>query len=88
VLVSCTSVAINSRGVVKLVLTSGGVTNESIRDALVDLLRKPIAESARCVSHGAVGPPDARLWLGTKLGRRRASVPQDDQPGLGVAGGS
>jgi dipeptidase E len=30
---------------VKLLLTSGGVTNESIRDALVDLLGKPIAES-------------------------------------------
>ena len=29
----------------KLLLTSGGVTNASIRDALVDLLGKPIAES-------------------------------------------
>ncbi|HEY2353563.1 MAG TPA: Type 1 glutamine amidotransferase-like domain-containing protein [Gaiellaceae bacterium] len=34
----------------KLLLTSGGVTNASIRDALVDLLGKPIAESsALCV---------------------------------------
>jgi dipeptidase E len=30
---------------VKLLLTSGGVTNASIRDALVDLLGKPIAEA-------------------------------------------
>lgn len=30
----------------KLLLTSGGITNPSIRDALVDLLGKPIAESA------------------------------------------
>ena len=29
----------------KLLLTSGGITNESIRSALVDLLGKPIAES-------------------------------------------
>ncbi|GAB3938647.1 hypothetical protein GCM10029976_053450 [Kribbella albertanoniae] len=29
----------------KLLLTSGGITNESIRDALIDLLGKPIAES-------------------------------------------
>jgi dipeptidase E len=35
---------------VKLLLTSGGVTNPSIRDALVDLLGKPIADStALCV---------------------------------------
>jgi len=34
----------------KLLLTSGGVTNTSIRDALVDLLGKPIEESnALCI---------------------------------------
>ena len=34
----------------KLLLTSGGITNASIRDALVDLLGKPVAEStALCV---------------------------------------
>jgi dipeptidase E len=32
-------------GIVKLLLTSGGVTNESIRAALVELLGKPIAEA-------------------------------------------
>jgi len=31
---------------VRLLLTSGGVTNPSIRDALVDLLDKPIADSS------------------------------------------
>jgi dipeptidase E len=30
---------------VKLLLTSGGITNPSIHDTLVDLLSKPIAES-------------------------------------------
>ena len=29
----------------KLLLTSGGITNESIREALVGMLGKPIAES-------------------------------------------
>ncbi len=34
----------------KLLLTSGGISNNSIRDALVDLLGKPIAESsALCI---------------------------------------
>jgi dipeptidase E len=48
--------------VVKLLLTSGGVTNPSIRDALVGLLGKPIADStALCIptaqyGHPSVGP--------------------------------
>ena len=42
----------------KLLLTSGGVTNTSIRDALVDLLGKPIAESsALCIPTAAYGHP-------------------------------
>ena len=46
----------------KLLLTSGGVTNQAIENALVDLLGKPIAESsALCIptamyAHPAVGP--------------------------------
>lgn len=46
----------------KLLLTSGGVKNQSIEDALVELLGKPIAESsALCIptamyAHPAVGP--------------------------------
>lgn len=51
----------------KLLLTSGGVTNASIRDALVDLLGKPIAAStALCIptamyGHPQVGP-GVRAW--------------------------
>ena len=42
----------------KLLLTSGGVKNASIRDALVDLLRKPIADSsALCIPTAAYGHP-------------------------------
>jgi dipeptidase E len=47
---------------VKLLLTSAGVKNQSIEDALVDLLGKPVAESsALCIptgmyAHPAVGP--------------------------------
>ena len=42
----------------KLLLTSGGVTNPSIRDGLVDLLGKPIAESiALCVPTAQYGHP-------------------------------
>jgi dipeptidase E len=43
---------------VKLLLTSGGVTNASIREALVDLLGKPITEaSALCIPTGMYGHP-------------------------------
>ena len=51
----------------KLLLTSGGVTNSSIRDALVELLGRPIAEcTALCIptamyGHPMVGP-GARAW--------------------------
>jgi dipeptidase E len=52
---------------VKLLLTSGGVTNASIRAALVELLGKPIAESsALCIptaqyAHPWVGPGE-KVW--------------------------
>jgi dipeptidase E len=43
---------------VKLLLTSGGVQNASIRDALVDLLGKPIADSsALCIPTAEYGHP-------------------------------
>jgi dipeptidase E len=54
---------------VKLLLTSGGVTNPSIRDALVDLLGKPIADSsALCIptaqwGHPACGPTSVRGFV-------------------------
>jgi dipeptidase E len=43
---------------VRLLLTSGGVTNTSIRDALVDLLGKPIADcNALCIPTAQHGHP-------------------------------
>ena len=48
-------------GILKLLLTSGGVKNPSIRDALVDLLGKPIADSnALCIPTAMYGHP----WAG------------------------
>jgi dipeptidase E len=43
---------------VRLLLTSGGVTNPSIRDALVELLGKPIGDSnALCIPSAQYGHP-------------------------------
>ena len=56
-------------GTVKLLLTSGGVTNPSIHSALVQLLGKPIAEShALCVptaqwGHPMCGPATVRGFI-------------------------
>jgi dipeptidase E len=53
----------------KLLLTSGGITNTSIRDALVDLLGKPIEESAAlCIptaqwGHPMCGPGSVRGFI-------------------------
>jgi dipeptidase E len=53
----------------KLLLTSGGVTNPSIRDALVDLLGKPTADAtALCIptaqwGHPMCGPVSARGFV-------------------------
>jgi dipeptidase E len=45
-------------GSVRLLLTSAGIKNTSIHDALVDLLGKPIAESsALCIPTAAYGHP-------------------------------
>jgi dipeptidase E len=42
----------------RLLLTSAGIKNTSIHDALVDLLGKPIAEaSALCIPTAAYGHP-------------------------------
>ena len=51
----------------KLLLTSGGVTNASIRDSLVEMLGKPIADSsALCIPTGMYGHPNVgpgeRTW--------------------------
>jgi dipeptidase E len=37
------------RGIMKFLLTSSGISNDSIRNALVDLLGKPITESSALV---------------------------------------
>ncbi len=53
----------------KLLLTSGGVTNTTIRDALAGLLRKPIADAtALCIptaqwGHPMCGPVSARGFV-------------------------
>jgi dipeptidase E len=50
----------------KLLLTSGGIKNTSIRDALVDLLGKPIAESsALCIPTAVYAMPGGAgmAWL-------------------------
>jgi dipeptidase E len=58
---------------VKLLLTSGGVTNPSIREALVDLLGKQIEESrALCIptaqwGHPMCGPTSVRGFIGGML---------------------
>jgi dipeptidase E len=43
----------------KLLLTSAGVKNASIRNALVDLLGKPVADSsALCIPTASYGHPN------------------------------
>jgi dipeptidase E len=65
----------------RLLLTSGGVTNASIRDALVELLGRPISEcSALCIptaqwGHPRCGPASVRGFV--------AGVPPWNMCGLG-----
>ena len=50
----------------KLLLTSGGVKNTSIRDALVDLLGKPIGDSsALCIPTAEYGLKGANIGVAT-----------------------
>src|SRR5262249_31931042 len=44
------------RGSMRILLTSAGIKNASIRDALVDLLGKPIAESTALIIPTAIYP--------------------------------
>ena len=49
---------------VKLLLTSAGIKNPSIHDALVELLGKPIAEcNALCITTASYGHPYAGLAM-------------------------
>jgi len=69
---------------VKLLLTSGGVTNPSIESALVRLLGKPIGEArALCIptaqwGHPMCGPESVRRFIA-------AEAPSDSLTGLGWA---
>jgi hypothetical protein len=47
---------------VKLLLTSSGISNPSIEDALVGLLGKPIAESSVCVPETRIGLINDPAW--------------------------
>jgi dipeptidase E len=61
---------------VKLLLTSAGIKNASIQDALVDLLGKPIAEcNALCIPTGGYGSP-----YGSPQGTWRFISGQSAQP--------
>ncbi|MGN6794713.1 MAG: Type 1 glutamine amidotransferase-like domain-containing protein [Streptosporangiaceae bacterium] len=54
------SIALESGGMLRLLLTSAGIKNASIRNALVDLLGKPIADSsALCIPTAQYGHPMA-----------------------------
>src|SRR3954468_21239427 len=82
----CTSATTTPGGGMKFLLTSAGIKNTSIHDALVDLLGKPIAESsALCIptasyGHPMAGPPGMELHQ-----RTRAPLP-NDRVGLEVLG--
>src|SRR3954464_8375667 len=71
----------------KLLLTSGGVTNPSIRDALIDRLAKPIAEaSALCIptaqwGHPMCGPTSVRGFVTGLPPRGRMTPPGGESPG-------
>ncbi len=67
----------------KLLLTSGGVTNASIHAALEQLLGKPVAECQRSSSRRAVGPPD--VWTGVRAGTGGAEPDFRHFSGLGWA---
>jgi dipeptidase E len=64
----------------KLLLTSAGITNASIHEALVDLLGKPIAEStALCIPTASYGHP-----MSTPAGAWRFISGQSAQPMTGL----
>src|SRR5205809_1390782 len=60
----------------RLLLSSAGIKNQSIHDALVDLLGKPIAESsALCIPTAAYGHPMGGSGAAWRLITGRASTP-------------
>jgi dipeptidase E len=63
---------------VKLLLTSSGISNPSIRGALVALLGKPIAESAALVVPTAIHPFSVGPEMAAKLIRGEVRTPLTD----------
>jgi dipeptidase E len=64
---------------VKLLLTSAGVTNASIQDALVDLLGKPIAEStALCIPTAQYGHPNVTPEMAWEFISGNSALPMSD----------
>jgi dipeptidase E len=59
----------------RLLLTSGGITNVSIRKVLVDLLGKPIAESSALCIHTAAYAMPGGAGMAWKLISGRALSP-------------
>lgn len=65
----------------RLLLTSGGVTNPSIRDALVELLGKPLADSrALCIPTAQYGHP----WVGPGIKPWHFISGNSDKPMVGL----
>jgi dipeptidase E len=63
----------------KLLLTSAGIKNTSIHDALVDLLGKPIAESsALCIPTAAYGHPQVSPDMAWRFISGKSDLPMVD----------
>ena len=60
---------------VKLLLTSSGISNASIRDALVELLGKPISKSSALVVPTAIYPFSTGPQMAGRLIRGEVSTP-------------
>jgi dipeptidase E len=63
---------------VKLLLTSAGISNASIRDALVELLGKPIADSTALVVPTAIQPFSVGPLMAARLIRGEVRTPLTD----------
>jgi dipeptidase E len=75
------------KGIMKLLLTSGGVKNPSIHEALVDLLGKPIADcSALCIPTAGYAKPGGlgRAWQFISGGEPRCPMTELGWKSLGV----
>jgi dipeptidase E len=67
-----------AQGAVKLLLTSSGISNVSIRDALVDLLGQPISESTALVVPTAIYPFSVGPQMAGRLIRGEVTTPLTD----------